>query len=282
MRITFLGTGSAWPIPRIGCECRQCASARRAGAGAPGGDARDARARSAALVEAAPGGPAVLLDAGPDIYRELAPLGRAGVARIEALVVTHVHPDHFLGLSDLAAALPRPIPLYHLEDNLPAIAGSFGYLLPERVAPAAARGGGRRTAPEMFRPRTILFGETFSIAGLEVTAFDAHHFDEFATAGLLVAAGGRRLAYAPDFKRTEADLAGLDLLALDASMLAGESFGHISIREGLALARRVAPRRTLFTHVGHVKTPHVEIEALVRREGGPSFGVAHDGLTIEI
>src|SRR5256885_2231230 len=84
-----------------------------------------------------------------------------------------------------------------------------------------------RAAPQMFTPRVARVGESFSAAGVEVTLFDTHHFDEFSTAGVLAAAGARRLAYAPDFKRTEADLAGLDLLALDASMLSGESFGHI-------------------------------------------------------
>jgi phosphoribosyl 1,2-cyclic phosphate phosphodiesterase len=276
MKITFLGTGSAWPIPRIGCECPQCASAR-------GGDARDVRTRSAALLEARPGGPLVLVDAGPDIYRQLAPLGRAGVARIEALVLTHVHPDHFLGLVDLAAALPRAIPLYHLEDNLPAIAGSFGYLLPHGgAAPARPAGGERRTAPEMFRPRAIRFGEPFSVAGAELVAFDTHHFEEFSTAGLVASAGGRRLAYAPDFRRTEAPLEGLDLLALDASMVERSTFGHLSVREGIALARRVAPRMTLFTHVGHVKLPHATLEARVRSEGGADFAVACDGLEVEL
>lgn len=264
MRITFLGSGSAWPIPRIGCECRQCRSA----------DRRDVRSRSAAILEAQEGGPLLLVDAGTDIYRQLAPLGKATVARIAALVVTHTHPDHFLGLADLAAALPRAIPLYYLEDNYVYLERCFGFLFPA---------GGRRTAPVMFEPRVMRFGETFApAAGIDVTPFDAHHFKEFSTAGLIAAAGGRRLAYAPDFRRTEADLSGLDLLAIDGSQIDGGSFGHLSIRDGIELARRVRPGRTLFTHIGHVKAPHAEVEALVKREGGPELDVAHDGLSVVV
>lgn len=278
MRITFLGTGSAWPIPRVGCECPQCTAARRGIAGDAAGDVRDVRGRSAAIIEGTPNGALLLVDAGPDIYRQLASLGRAVVTRIAALVLTHVHPDHFLGLADLAAALPRPVSLYHLEDNLASIEACFGYLLPS----GSGKGGGRRTAPQMFLPRPMRFGESFSVAGVDVCPFDTHHFEEFSTAGIFAAAGGKRLAYAPDFKRAEADLAGLDLLALDASMLAGESFGHISIEDGVALARGTRPGRALFTHVGHVKRTHADLEALVRRGGGPSLGIAHDGLSVDV
>jgi phosphoribosyl 1,2-cyclic phosphate phosphodiesterase len=271
MRILFLGTGSAWPIPRLGCDCRQCAAAR-----APGSP--DARTRSAALLEATPGGPLVLLDAGPDIYRQLAPLGKPAAARIAALLITHVHPDHYLGLVDLAAALPRAVPLYCLADNLPAIEATFGYLFPGGEAAT----GKRRGAPPAFEPRVIRFGEVFEWGGLRFEAFDTLHFSEFATAGIIAEAGGRRLAYAPDFRRTERDLRGLDLLVIDGSTIERGEFGHISIREGIAIAREARPGRTIFTHVGHVKVPHAEIEALVKREGGERFAVAIDGMRVEV
>ncbi len=283
MRITFLGTGSAWPIPRIGCDCRQCAAARAGGAGA-----RDARRRSAALLEAgaegaAGGGPLVLIDAGPDIYRQLDSLGKAGLARIESVVITHVHPDHFLGLVDLAAALPRPVPLYCLEDNLPILERAFGYLFPR--GPERRGGGG----PPSFHPRVVRFGERFEAApGLALAPFDTRHFREFSTAGIIAEEGGasagarRRIAYAPDFRKTDADLAGLDLLALDGSTIESGGFGHISIRGGIAVAKALRPRRTIFTHIGHVKVPHDEVAALVRAEGGESFDVAWDGLCVEV
>jgi phosphoribosyl 1,2-cyclic phosphodiesterase len=269
VRILFLGTGSAWPIPRIGCACGQCAS----------GDPRDVRSRSAALIEATPGGPLLLVDAGPDIYRQLAPLGKRVVERIEGLVVTHVHPDHYLGLVDLASALPRAVPLHCLADNLPALTATFGYLFPG----GAATTGKRRGAPHSFEPRVVPFGEPFDAApGLRAALFDTHHFSEFSTAGIMAEADGRRIAYAPDFKRTETRLDGVDLLAIDGSQVERGSFGHSSIREGIALGRAAGARRVAFTHIGHLKMPHADLQALVRREGGAGFEVAHDGLSIEV
>jgi phosphoribosyl 1,2-cyclic phosphate phosphodiesterase len=258
LRLTFLGTGSAWPIPRIGCDCPQCAS----------GDPRDVRSRSAAVIEAAEGGSAVLVDAGPDIYRQLCALGKERVSAIEALVLTHVHPDHYLGLVDLAAALPRqkrPVPLYHLEDNRRALEGAFRYLFRKE-----------------FQLRQVAFGTAFEVAGLTFTPIDAEHFHEFSTAGLLVAGAGTRALYAPDFRRTKQDLAGLDLIAIDGSSVEKDLHGHQSIRSGLELARTAGARRTLFTHIGHVRVPHRDLETLVTRDGGPVFGIAHDGLAVTI
>ena len=83
MIVDFLGTAAAWPIPRLGCSCPQCSS----------DDPRDARLRSSILVERR-----VLVDAGPDAYAQLR---RAGVVP-EAVVLTHGHHDHVLGLHELA------------------------------------------------------------------------------------------------------------------------------------------------------------------------------------
>ncbi len=263
MKITFLGTGSAWPIPRIGCGCPQCA------AGAT--DRRDVRSRSAAFLEAADGR-ALLVDAGPDIYRQLHALGREAVRRIEAVVLTHVHPDHYLGLVDLSAALGgrKPVPFLVLEDNWPAVERTFFYLF-----------DGSTRAP-LARARLALDETVEPVPGLRVTPFDARHFDQFQTCGLLVEGDGGRLAYAPDFKETPARerLRGVDLLVLDGSAVDKDIFGHLSIENGIQLARELGARRTLFTHIGHVKVAHADLEKRVAGEG--AFGVAHDGLGLTI
>lgn len=183
--------------------------------------------------------------------------------RIEALVVTHVHPDHYLGLVDLSAALPRAVPLYHLEDNRRALEGTFHYLF-----------------PRSFNLQEMRFGVPFVAAGLDVTPFDTHHFKAFSTAGLLLAEGGRRVGYAPDFKRADEgalDVGALDLFAVDGSSLDKDGLGHRSIRGGL---REPQARRTLFTHVGHVKVPHRDLVAIVENEG--AFGIAYDGMAVEV
>ena len=86
MRLVFLGTGTSYGVPQIGCGCRTCTSA----------DARDRRTRSAALIES--DGRRLLIDTPPElrkVYSGLATMIRSrGGAR----------PDFDNALAELAQA----------------------------------------------------------------------------------------------------------------------------------------------------------------------------------
>jgi phosphoribosyl 1,2-cyclic phosphate phosphodiesterase len=90
LKALVLGSSAAWPIPRLGCDCEQCTSS----------DPRDRRLRSSLLVDGR-----ILVDAGPDAYQQL--LG-AGVVP-EAILLTHHHHDHMLGLHVLSKAGRLPL-----------------------------------------------------------------------------------------------------------------------------------------------------------------------------
>ncbi|MFZ0428060.1 MAG: MBL fold metallo-hydrolase, partial [Acidobacteriota bacterium] len=85
MRVTFLGTGTSRGIPVVGCECAVCGSS----------DPRDKRLRSSILIE---GDATVLIDASVDFRQQML---RAGVRGLDAVVFTHHHADHILGLDDV-------------------------------------------------------------------------------------------------------------------------------------------------------------------------------------
>src|SRR6478736_9166038 len=100
MRLTFLGTGTSFGVPQIGCSCAVCRSA----------DPRDRRSRSAALVEA--GGAAILIDTPPELRLQLI---AADVSRVDAVLFTHEHADHVHGIDDVRALSDRtdhPIDMY--------------------------------------------------------------------------------------------------------------------------------------------------------------------------
>ena len=95
MRLVFLGTGTSYGVPQIGCGCRTCASA----------DPRDRRTRSAALIES--GGRRLLIDTPPELRLQLV---AAGVATVDAVLFTHAHADHVHGIDDLWAITSSAAP----------------------------------------------------------------------------------------------------------------------------------------------------------------------------
>ena len=91
--LTVLGSGTSMGVPTIGCDCAVCRSS----------DPRDRRTRPSVLIEY--GGRSVLIDTTPD-FREQAI--RENIRSLDAVLYTHAHADHILGIDDLAPQLSPP------------------------------------------------------------------------------------------------------------------------------------------------------------------------------
>ena len=99
--LTVLGSGTSMGVPTIGCDCAVCRST----------DARDKRTRPSVLLEY--GGKFVLIDTTPDFRQQAI---NAGLRTLDAVLYTHTHADHILGLDDL-----RPLS-FHREGKIPLYA----------------------------------------------------------------------------------------------------------------------------------------------------------------
>ena len=84
MRLTFLGTGTSFGVPVIGCHCRVCRSP----------DPRDRRTRVGAVVETDVG-TRLLIDTPPELRIQLVASG------IDRVVVTAGHPFDVRGTTNL-------------------------------------------------------------------------------------------------------------------------------------------------------------------------------------
>ena len=107
VRITVLGSGTSVGVPTIGCGCAVCTS----------DDPRDARLRPSVLISY-PDGEAtrnVLVDTTPDLRRQALD---AGIGHVDAILYTHEHADHIMGLDDV-----RPFN-YGRAERIPAYADS--------------------------------------------------------------------------------------------------------------------------------------------------------------
>ena len=134
-KLTFLGTGTSQGVPVISCHCRVCLSP----------DERDKRLRTAALIET--GRETILIDAGPDFRQQML---RAGVERLDGILLTHEHKDHISGLDDVRAfnyTSGAPVKLYAEERVQKRVRQDFDYLgasLPRRSGNRPAYDSPRR------------------------------------------------------------------------------------------------------------------------------------------
>lgn len=257
MQLTFLGTGTSFGVPQIGCDCEVCRSS----------DSHDRRTRSAALVRA--NGATILIDTPPELRLQLI---AGGVRDIDAVVYTHEHADHVNGIDDLRMFSVRggtPLPLYGPAETLDRLREGFRYIFDESVTPF------RGTSKPSLELRPLDAGVPVTIAGIPVLPLAFAH-------GHLRVFGYRfgRLAYLTDVKSVpdaERDrLRGLDVLALNALWWRPHPT-HLSIPEAIETAQSLGAARTYLTHLTH-ETGHAALAA----ELPAGIAPAYDGLTVEV
>jgi phosphoribosyl 1,2-cyclic phosphate phosphodiesterase len=258
VKLTFLGTGTSFGVPQIGCRCEVCRSP----------DPRDKRNRVGAAVET-DGGAVVLIDTPPELRLQLI---RADIDRVDAVLYTHGHADHTHGIDDLRAITARRnihLPMYGAADTLADLARKFAYIFDDDIRPLPG------TTKPQGRAITIAAGETVRIADVDVTAVAVPH-------GPVTVFAYRigPLAYVTDAKSLPDDavalLRGARVLVLNA-LFRRPHPSHLSLSEALSAAEAVGAERTYLTHLTHDNF-HADLEA----ELPPGVAPAYDGLTITV
>lgn len=258
MRITLLGTGTSTGVPVIGCNCRVCTSP----------DVRDERTRCSCLVEV--NGLSIVIDTGPDFRRQAL---REDIRHVDAVLYTHHHFDHIVGLDDLRPFFfrnSRPIPCYARDNTAEVMRVMFDYIFQDGTYP-----GVPDLSLQTIDAPFVVSSRIDPTNDVEVVPIDARHGD-------LPLFGYRigRFAYLTDTNFIPEEsfelLEDLDVLVLDALR---ESFHptHYTIDEAVEVAERIAAKQTYFTHMTH-SVLHAETDA--RLPEGMNLG--HDGLTFSV
>lgn len=258
MKLTFLGTGTSFGVPQIGCGCAVCRSP----------DPRDRRSRVGALVETN-GGTRLLIDTPPELRLQLI---ANGVDRVDAVLFTHDHADHTHGLDDIRAITNRraaPLTMYGPADTLSRLGQRFPYIFDEtmRVLPGTSKPEGRA--------QPLVPGVPLRIGDAEVTPVAVPH-------GLVTVFAYRidDLAYVTDAKSIPPEaiviLRGAKVLVINA-LFRTEHPSHLSLPEAINVAREIGAERTYLTHLTHDNF-HADLEAELPRDIQPAF----DGLTVRL
>jgi phosphoribosyl 1,2-cyclic phosphate phosphodiesterase len=258
VRVRFLGTGTSFGVPVIGCKCAVCRS----------DDPRDQRTRHSLIIES--DGTRLLVDTPPELRLQLV---KEDIDSVDAVFLSHEHADHTHGLDDLrifSGGGREPLPLYVAQEFEKELKQRFNYIW----------GKGRQTQPGSVVPDldmiTFVDGEPISPAGFEVIPIAFPHgvyrSYGFRAGALGVIIDGKSVT--PDAAKL---FSGIEVLIINALWFGDPHPGHFSIEEAVKVGRWLGANRTYLTHIAHRAT-HAEIEA-----GVPS-GVtpAYDGLVIDL
>ncbi len=253
LQVQVLGSGTSSGVPTIGCNCEVCRSK----------DPRDNRLRPSVLLTYE--GRKILIDSTPDFRTQAL---RIGLDRLDAIVYTHDHADHILGLDDIRPFNYRQggkIPLYATSSVFATIRRVFAYAFEVREL--------KTYVPQL--ELNVIDETPFDVCGLQFIPVPLLH-------GMQTIFGFRigPLAYLTDHsvvpESSEHLLQGLDVLFLDALRHKPHPT-HSTVAESIKTAQKMGAVTTYFTHICH-DLPHAETEAALPA----GIRLAYDGLQLEV
>jgi phosphoribosyl 1,2-cyclic phosphate phosphodiesterase len=237
MHITLLGTGDSTGTPKIGCSCPQCRYAISRGI---------QRLRTSVLIEK--GDHHILIESTPDLRQQLL---SCGSPRIDAVIWTHGHYDHFMGFGEFYRV--QEIPEVYGGPGVIAYCGSIFQFLNFRAH-----------SKEAFQP--------FYAGGLEITFLPVNH-PPAETYGMLIRDGDTRIGFTSDTNacipaESLSCFKDLDLLILDALVPPGYHIPkHMNYQDALELAHRLRAEDFRCVHMSH----HMPFELASAGRDGERF-----------
>lgn len=249
--MTFLGTGTSQGVPVIACNCQVCRSL----------NSKDQRLRTSVLMRTDSG--TIAIDAGPDFRQQML---RAGVDRLDGLVMTHEHKDHIAGLDDIRAfnfSSGLDMPVYSTAQVQEALRREFHYIFARRTYPGVPRVKLHEITDQPFQIGDDLW-----------TPLPVRHHQ-------LPVLGFRlgQVAYITDANHLQPEtwerIKGVDILVLNA-LRREAHLSHFTLNEALEIAERVGARETYLTHISH----QLGLHDAVQKELPSGVFLAFDGLVV--
>lgn len=247
-----MGTGTSQGVPVIGCKCKVCLSA----------DPKDNRLRTSAMFSV--GGTNLVIDSGPDFRQQML---RESINHIEALLITHEHNDHVIGLDDVRPfnfLYRRDMPVYGTPWVTKEMRLRFPYIFSEKKYPGAP----------MVKLIDIDPAAPFEVAGVKVQPIKVWH-GKMPVIGFQI----NDISYLTDVKTIDEKeiekIKGTPHLVLNA-LHHQPHYSHLNLREALELIEIINPGKAYLTHISH----HMGLHAEVSKELPANVEMGFDGMVI--
>ncbi len=260
-RVTVLGCGGSAGVPQIGGD-----DGRGDWGACDPAEPRNRRTRSSIVIESDKG-ERLLVDTSPDMRAQLL---ACEIPRVDAILFTHAHADHVLGIDDvriLNRIANRPIDAFATAQTLAELDKRFDYVFKPWTQPYFFR--------PVLTPRSIEAGQTVEVCGLQVQIFEQDH-GFMPTLGLRIGGFGYSTDVAILDETALATLAGVDTWIVDCFQRQPHKT-HANLEQVLAWVERLHPRRVVLTHMGY------DIDwSWLKRHLPAHMEPAYDGMVLEV
>ncbi len=252
----ILGCGGSMGVPQIGCNCVVCKS----------DNPKNKRLRASILLQSDT--TTVLIDAAPDL-RTFAL--RHNINKVDALIITHAHSDHFSGIDDMKPIVhlngSRAIPTYMLDQTFEQIGTSYKYIFED-------------TGSDVYRPilerKHIEEFDQIQIGDIQIQLFPQQHGSKMISLGMKIG----NFAYSTDVNglpdASFKILDGIETWIVDC-LRYHYAPTHTNYQQTLEWIERVKPKQAILTHMAH-EIDYDEILKILPKDVIPAF----DGMVIPI